>query len=386
METSKTCFYCLNQYIERDNEHVFPEGLGGQRTMMDCVCGDCNKLFSPFENELISKSFIAFMRVAETPSGDSANKGVVMTEARSLRIDSDLKVALEVLVQSQLREKLVAQIVLKDNLLHIRYEDQPDFDKLLTSILDWKLNNLTFTQKVNGDIVCWLATKDQQHQTVVIDPIQDAKKGFIGLIIIKDDDKANEFLFPRIFRDSQGRLKIRARSQAEAFELIRHLVWWDGKTRPVIETVVEGVHEISVLHSHNGVMFNRALVKIAINSLLACYPSAKQERQKLLSAVTFVLENAGEVPFVVTHAKNDLDHVEKTHNLFFYNYNSETRIRISLYNGAFQIVFLLPRLTALDEAGSGRLLIDYVNKKNTFQDLRTLNADLEAAEKGYRFT
>lgn len=74
----KTCFYCTKPYSGKDNEHIFPEGLGGQRLMMDCVCRECNDKFSRIENELISKSFLSFIRVAESPASAALNKQRVM--------------------------------------------------------------------------------------------------------------------------------------------------------------------------------------------------------------------------------------------------------------------------------------------------------------------
>lgn len=126
MSDHKTCFYCSNSYTTKDSEHVFPDGLGGENKMMSCICWDCNQKFSPLENELISKSFISFFRAAETPASIMAAMQHVMKETRTFRIDNDLTVALELHVSSGLRERLVAQIILKDNLLQIRFEDESD--------------------------------------------------------------------------------------------------------------------------------------------------------------------------------------------------------------------------------------------------------------------
>jgi hypothetical protein len=67
-----------------------------------------------------------------------------------------------------------------------------------------------------------------------------------------------------------------------------------------------------------------------------------------LNALSFVKEEIGDVPFVATHSASDLDKVANTHNLFFINNEGETLVRLSLYNGAFQIIFLMPRLDVLD--------------------------------------
>lgn len=121
-------------------------------------------------------------------------------------------------------------------------------------------------------------------------------------------------------------------------------------------------------------------MKIALNNLVAYYPHVWSERDKLLPAIRFVVDGAGTVPFVVTHPKTDLDKVPTTHNVFLYNHKKGSRIRVSLYNGAFKIVFLFPRLLTLDIEGPGRLLVDYVKMKNIFQGYEALAADLNCIQ------
>lgn len=382
MIDGKTCFYCLNQYSTKDSEHVFPDGLGGENKMMNCVCLDCNQKFSPLENELISKSFISFVRAAEAPANAPPDKRHTMKEVRTFRVDDELKVALELHVSSGLREKLVAQIILKDGRLHIRYEFETDYAKLLARIVTWKQGNLTFTIKTDtGRILSYQVKKDEVNSTIVSSEVSEAVKGYIGLETSTYQDNLNQLMFPRIFLDAKDRLKIRSSNESEALELMRHLLWWDNQAPPATAVVEMRTTETSVHHSHNGVAFNRALVKIALNCLVACYPDVIGEREKLLAPIEFSLKGISEVRFVVTRKKVDLDLIEKTHNVFFYNHKSETRIRISLYNGAFQIVFMLPRIEVIDKRGWGRMLIDHVNRKNTFEDFRALNALLEKMSK-----
>jgi hypothetical protein len=127
-------------------------------------------------------------------------------------------------------------------------------------------------------------------------------------------------------------------------------------------------------------MFNRALVKIAINCLIYCYPEVKLERAKLQDAVSFVMNGEGTVPFAAIQAESDLDQVEKSHNIFFINSDGIAQIRISLYNGGLKMIFYFPMLNALNSKGPGRLLIDHINMKNVFHDHNVLTASLEAIE------
>lgn len=130
--------------------------------MMDCVCPSCNSAFSSLENELISKSFIAFVRVAEA---SDATRKYVMGAVRTLRQDEALQVALEVEISSQLHEKLVAQIVLKEQKLHIRYEVKSEYDRLLKTLADWKENNNSFTIKTEIEkILCFQLTLNAREE------------------------------------------------------------------------------------------------------------------------------------------------------------------------------------------------------------------------------
>jgi len=302
----------------------------------------------------------------------------VMKETRTFRIDNDLKVALELHVSSGLRERLVAQIILKDNLLQIRFEDESDYTNLLSRIVKWKEGNRIFTVKADeGTIVNYQVSRDEVNKTIVKSPVSKAVKGYIGLELFTYQDNLNQLMLPRIFLDAKDRLKIRARDESEALELMRHLLWWNNQAPPVTVTEQQGTTETSVHHSHSGVAFSRALTKITLNCLVACYPGVITERKKLLVPIEFALNGAGIVQFVVTHKKTDLDMVMKTHNIFFHNRGGQTRIRVSLYNGAFQIVYLFPRLAEIDKKGWGRMLIDHVNRRNTFEDFRTLNEQLE---------
>jgi len=64
MHEVSICFYCKNSYTGNE-EHVFPNGLGGQKLYIDCVCQQCNNYFSKLEGELYQKSPIALIRSTE---------------------------------------------------------------------------------------------------------------------------------------------------------------------------------------------------------------------------------------------------------------------------------------------------------------------------------
>jgi 5-methylcytosine-specific restriction endonuclease McrA len=49
-----TCKYCGVKY-DKNTEHVFPFGLGGEDTYANFVCTVCNNEFSGLERELYQK-------------------------------------------------------------------------------------------------------------------------------------------------------------------------------------------------------------------------------------------------------------------------------------------------------------------------------------------
>ena len=62
------CIYCDNEY-DKNSEHVFPKGLGGEDEYCKFVCNDCNTRLSKFETELIQKSPISIERSIQELDG-----------------------------------------------------------------------------------------------------------------------------------------------------------------------------------------------------------------------------------------------------------------------------------------------------------------------------
>lgn len=149
---------------------------------------------------------------------------------------------------------------------------------------------------------------------------------------------------------------------------MRHLLKWNLQSAPATEEITSGIFEVSVKHSHSQIKVDRALAKIVLNALIFYYPDAKKERGKLLQLIHFILTGDGIINIIPTHHKIEYDLIEKSHNLIFYPSEDSLVIRLSLYNGAFAVIFLLPKLDTIVSKGPGRLLVYHQEKKNLFDD------------------
>jgi hypothetical protein len=49
------CIFCLQEKETLTDEHVFPAALGGELTVKNCACAECNNSFSKFEQPLVSE-------------------------------------------------------------------------------------------------------------------------------------------------------------------------------------------------------------------------------------------------------------------------------------------------------------------------------------------
>ncbi|CAL2093263.1 hypothetical protein T190611E02C_50115 [Tenacibaculum sp. 190524A05c] len=92
----KKCFYCSNTY-SKDTEHVFPDGLGGEKLYMPCVCEKCNNDFSKLEGELYQKGIPALMRSVEgVTKQKKQNKPTYFKAPILLTLDEENKIVYEV--------------------------------------------------------------------------------------------------------------------------------------------------------------------------------------------------------------------------------------------------------------------------------------------------
>jgi hypothetical protein len=60
------CIFCLNEFLELTDEHVFPAALGGVLVLKDSVCAVCNNGFSKFEQPL-AEELAPFRLILQIP-------------------------------------------------------------------------------------------------------------------------------------------------------------------------------------------------------------------------------------------------------------------------------------------------------------------------------
>src|SRR5713226_6717101 len=96
------CIFCLKEYEELTDEHVFPAALGGVLVLNDSVCAGCNNGFSKFEQPLATE--LAPLRLllkipdryGEVPQAEATVK--TQDKEYAARVTGDGKVQLKPIV------------------------------------------------------------------------------------------------------------------------------------------------------------------------------------------------------------------------------------------------------------------------------------------------
>jgi hypothetical protein len=176
-------------------------------------------------------------------------------------------------------------------------------------------------------------------------------------------------LTPRLYLDDEKKLRVRARTKDEAAVFLKKFLDYT-LTAPIFNSFKGSDISHAIINvgfSFDGLMFDQALVKIALNCLLYYFPAVKTS-QALVSIVSFVMTGEPGANAAWDQKNQVLDSKENHHNIFFAQAEDHTHIRISLFNGQFAYGFWINDLRLFPSKNYARLLIDYKNKVNTFQD------------------
>ena len=137
----KICFYCQKNYL-KDTEHVFPDGLGGEKVYMDCVCVNCNNEFSKLERELYQKGIPALIRSVEGVSSYKQKNKINYFKAQALLVlDEKNKIVYEVNQNDKFKISLKSQVLRIGGRFYIEGSDQKDMDRLIKLFRNWKREN-----------------------------------------------------------------------------------------------------------------------------------------------------------------------------------------------------------------------------------------------------
>lgn len=77
------CIYCRKSDIVLSEEHIIPYGLNGNQVLLNASCGDCSKITSAFEGDVLGRAFIL------------PRMGFKMRSRHGKNKDRSIKVALE---------------------------------------------------------------------------------------------------------------------------------------------------------------------------------------------------------------------------------------------------------------------------------------------------
>jgi hypothetical protein len=369
---SKKCRYCDNDF-QKDTEHVFPSGLGGEDLYMDCVCEECNNKFSSLEGELYQKSPIAFMRSVEGVKL-AKNKPTFFKANILLHFDSVTGLVYEMGQFNEMQLFIRPQIVRLNNTFYIEgstNEDNKVFAKKFRSWRDDNLRIITRKPKTKDDSIEFVQLKivaGQFTKQILEEKIKTKNEIVIELLL--NSHELFDRLNPRLFIDDNENLKVRAKSTDEAVNFMLDFLNFTILNKPL--TSIGGERkiknpEISVGLNFDPLKLEQALVKIGLNCLMYYIPSAR-DKSSLGNIVSFVKTGNPKMVAGLVQKSNLIDAPTDSHNIFFAQLDKSLNIRLSLFNGHFVYNFYIPDLQVLRPNEYNRLVIKYKQRINKFED------------------
>jgi hypothetical protein len=368
---SKTCRYCGNTYNKKDGEHVFPCGLGGENLFMDCVCEKCNNYFSGLELELYQKSFVGLLRSTMGVEGYSPNERTPAPFKAPvlLSFDEKNKVVLEMGQYFRMQVFVRPQVFTLAGKFYAEADSLENRQLFTDAFVKWKKSNVILTARDGQEIIHIKFILADGHYSSLREPAKTGVKKPIQYCTIPESHELYPSLNPRLFMDDDQRLKVRARtlSEAEAF-LMDFLNDTLGNNQyGHFNNLDLSSPLVYVGFSFDGVKLQQALVKIGLNCLIYYYPQFK-DHPALDPYIGYVMHGTNGIKGGLERKDMLMDAVSETHNVFFSQWEGNVRIRISLFNGQFVFAFWIENLPLLGRNTYNRLLIDYQNRRHTFQD------------------
>ena len=377
------CVYCDSDF-NKCTEHVFPHGLGGEKIFVDFVCPDCNGLFSGLEAELYQKSIISVERSIqgiEGYSGSSKKQGRL--KASSLFVmDEKNSVVYEGVQYAGMETCLLPQIIKVKEKTYIEGEDLDGLNKLRELFSIWVDGNLRAV--ISTKIKSGSKSKEYyqyrigrnseiSHQSV----LQDIKvKDEIRVDILDKTNHLYSTLSPRLFLDNRNskkpRLRVRAKDEQLALDFLAEVVKLFKNKTKLFSYSKEQIDSpiIQVGLNFDPKKLNRALVKIGLNSLIHYFPDERCS-DSFGSMIDFVNGRGDVSDITISFDKRDpLKDKNEYHSIFFQQGVNNFLIRVGLFGGVFAFNIFIKNLSILREGQYARLLIDYNERKNIFQNKR----------------
>lgn len=225
---SPKCFYC-GSTGPFNKEHVFPYALGGggdDWTLIDCVCVDCNNMFSSIERALARNSLEALPRTAYGPVGrkrkGNLSRMVPLYTDGAFLIATDSDLAIEAGLEFGFKPYIRAQII--ENSFPQYFITGSDHDELecLFSAIS-KLGEKKFltieTPTKKGQCFKIAELSFQEAGDLVIkntfDSLSPMGAWYENFFQIEE-----RRLTPRIFLDDERRLVLRAESPEQGVRFL----------------------------------------------------------------------------------------------------------------------------------------------------------------------
>jgi len=367
----KKCFYCSNTY-SKDTEHVFPDGLGGEKLYMPCVCEKCNNDFSKLEGELYQKGIPALMRSVEgVTKQKKQNKPTYFKAPILLIFDEENKIVYEANQNNEFKISLKSQIIEINSKFYLEGSSQKDVDTLTNKFKKWRKDCLKLVLKFpdkdnNSTFYIQFHIDDNGVSSKKIESFEKIKNSIIFEIL--DTHELSKYLKPRIFLDNKNDLRIRAKSIEESINFIKHFLIFTSK--PVkLKSFSKEINDNGIVyvgHSFDSLKNEQAMVKIMLNCLVYYFPNSKNNIN-LENAKAFIKNGKSELKRSTEKKDKIIDSKEKSHNVFFQQYENSVRVRLSLFNGQLCYSIIIENLLILPNMDYNRLIIDFVKRVNRLE-------------------
>ncbi|CAL2093273.1 hypothetical protein T190611E02C_50117 [Tenacibaculum sp. 190524A05c] len=173
---------------------------------------------------------------------------------------------------------------------------------------------------------------------------------------------------PRIVLDNKNDLRIRAKSIEEAINFTKHFLIFTSK--PVkLKSFSKEINDngfIYVGHNFDSLKNEQAMVKIMLNCLVYYFSNSKNNTS-LENVKNFVKNGNTELKRSIEQRDEIIDSKEKSHNIFFQQYQNNVRVRLSLFNGQLCYSIIIENLMILPNMNYNRLIIDFVKRINKLE-------------------
>ena len=364
----KKCRYCGNVY-QKNSEHVFPYGLGGEDLFMNCVCEQCNNDFSALERELYQKSPIGLLRSVEGIEGYKKNQRTGMLKYNEiLSYDQASDIVFEIGQYENFQAYIKPQIVFYNNDFYLDGPSKIEIEKLLKCCKKWKEKSLAI--KINREGKYRTILFEKSNETFEYQEFQKIKsKRTIKLLTMSENNELYKHLSPRIFLADEDELIIRARTIKEGIDFIQGFLNYTIKPRNLkcFTNELQKTIVINVSTSFDSKKVERALVKIGLNCLIYNFQKIIDD-QALDDCISFIKKGFPPVKIDVIEKNCNINSNDKTHNVFFYQFENSVNIKLSLFNGKAAFNFGIPNLHILEPNDYNCFVINYKERINRFED------------------